>query len=102
MPAVCEALPEAEIVMELGRYLVGEAGLYVSKVIDKKVSRGHTYLIVDGGLHHHLARRAQNQVDGRLVPSITARVQPPGYHHSTAHLFATIHATQIMNAEAQI
>jgi len=55
LPAVCEALPEAEIVMELGRYLVGEAGLYVSKVIDKKVSRGHTYLIVDGGLHHHLS-----------------------------------------------
>ncbi len=55
LPAVCEQLPEAEIVMELGRYLVGEAGLYISKVIDKKVSRGHTFLVVDGGLHHHLA-----------------------------------------------
>jgi diaminopimelate decarboxylase len=55
LPAIREQLPEAEIVMELGRYLVGEAGLYVSKVIDKKVSRGHTFLIVDGGLHHHLA-----------------------------------------------
>ncbi|MCV2217548.1 pyridoxal-dependent decarboxylase, exosortase A system-associated [Thauera sp. Sel9] len=48
-------LPEAEIVIELGRYLVGEAGLYVAKVIDKKVSRGHTYLVTDGGLHHHLS-----------------------------------------------
>jgi len=55
LPAIREQLPEAEIVMELGRYLVGEAGLYLSKVIDKKVSRGHTFLIVDGGLHHHLA-----------------------------------------------
>jgi len=55
LPAVCAQLPQTEIVMELGRYLVGEAGLYISKVIDKKVSRGHTYLIVDGGLHHHLA-----------------------------------------------
>jgi len=55
LPAVCAQLPDAEIVMELGRYLVGEAGLYISKVIDKKVSRGHTYLITDGGLHHHLA-----------------------------------------------
>lgn len=55
LPEITRQLPEAEIVMELGRYLVGEAGLYVSKVIDKKVSRGHTYLICDGGLHHHLS-----------------------------------------------
>ncbi len=48
-------LPEAEIVMELGRYLVAEAGIYVCKVIDKKVSRGETFLITNGGLHHHLA-----------------------------------------------
>lgn len=48
-------LPEAEIVIELGRYLVGEAGIYVARVIDRKVSRGHTFLVVDGGLHHHLA-----------------------------------------------
>ena len=39
----------------LGRYLVGEAGVYVCKVIDKKVSRGKTFLITDGGMHHHLA-----------------------------------------------
>jgi diaminopimelate decarboxylase len=48
-------LPQAQLVIELGRYLVGEAGLYVCRVIDKKVSRGHTYLVTDGGLHHHLA-----------------------------------------------
>lgn len=49
------ALPQAEIVIELGRYLVGEAGLYVARVLDRKVSRGHTYLVTDGGLHHHLS-----------------------------------------------
>lgn len=48
-------LPQAEIVIELGRYFVGEAGLYVAKVLDKKVSRGLTYLVTDGGLHHHLS-----------------------------------------------
>ncbi len=48
-------LPQAEIVIELGRYLVGEAGVYVCKIIDKKISRGHTYLVSDGGLHHHLS-----------------------------------------------
>ena len=50
-----EHLPDTEIVIELGRYLVAEAGIYVSRVIEKKVSRGETYLITDGGLHHHLA-----------------------------------------------
>ena len=48
-------LPEAEIVIELGRYFVGEAGVYVCRIIDRKVSRGHTYLVADGGLHHHLS-----------------------------------------------
>lgn len=47
--------PEAELVIELGRYLVGEAGLYVARIIDKKVSRGHVYLVTDGGLHQHLS-----------------------------------------------
>ncbi len=48
-------MPRAQIVIELGRYMVGEAGLYVCRVVDKKVSRGLTYLVCDGGLHHHLA-----------------------------------------------
>lgn len=49
------SLPQAELVIELGRYLVGEAGLYVCRVIDRKVSRGEVFLVTDGGLHHHLA-----------------------------------------------
>lgn len=48
-------LPEAEIVMELGRYLVAEAGIYVCEIVDRKISRGETFLIANGGLHHHLA-----------------------------------------------
>lgn len=47
--------PKAEIALELGRYLVGEAGVYVTRIVDKKVSRGHTFLVTDGGLNHHLA-----------------------------------------------
>lgn len=50
-----EQLPEAQVVVELGRYLVGEAGLYVCRVIDRKISRGQVFLVTDGGLHHHLA-----------------------------------------------
>jgi len=48
-------LPTATLVIELGRYLVGEAGIYVCRIIDRKVSRGEIFLVVDGGLHHHLA-----------------------------------------------
>jgi diaminopimelate decarboxylase len=48
-------LPEARLVLELGRYLVGEAGVYVARVVDRKVSRGEVFLVTDGGLHHHLA-----------------------------------------------
>ncbi len=49
------ALGKVDIIMELGRYLVGEAGIYVCRVIDIKESRGARYAITDGGLHHHLA-----------------------------------------------
>jgi diaminopimelate decarboxylase len=49
------ALPGARVVVELGRYLVGEAGVYVTRIVDRKQSRGRTFLVVDGGLHHQLA-----------------------------------------------
>ena len=48
-------LPDARVVIELGRYIVGECGIYVTRVVDRKESRGRTYLVVDGGLHHQLA-----------------------------------------------
>jgi diaminopimelate decarboxylase len=48
-------LPDCSLVVELGRYLVGEAGIYVARIVDRKVSRGQVFLVTDGGLHHHLA-----------------------------------------------
>lgn len=48
-------LPQADLVIELGRYLVGEAGIYVTRILDRKVSRGQVFLVVDGGLNHHLS-----------------------------------------------
>jgi diaminopimelate decarboxylase len=48
-------LPQASLVVELGRYFVGEAGVYVARVLDRKVSRGQVFLVTDGGLHHHLS-----------------------------------------------
>lgn len=50
-----ECLANTDFAIELGRYLVGEAGVYLTQVVDKKVSHGVTYLVTDGGLHHQLA-----------------------------------------------
>jgi diaminopimelate decarboxylase len=50
-----QRLGTTQVITELGRYLVAEAGAYVCRVVDRKVSRGRTYLVTDGGLHHHLA-----------------------------------------------
>ncbi len=48
-------LAGARLIVEPGRFLVGEAGLYVSRIVEIKESRGKKFLIVDGGMHHHLA-----------------------------------------------
>ena len=64
--AICNALGEAlaqlppvlaqtQFCLELGRYLVGEAGVYLTEIVDRKISHGEVFLITDGGLHHQLA-----------------------------------------------
>ncbi len=53
--AIRPSLPDARVVVELGRYIVGECGIYVTRIVDRKESRGKTFLVVDGGLHHQLA-----------------------------------------------
>jgi diaminopimelate decarboxylase len=64
-------LPDARVVIELGRYLVGEAGVYVTRVLDRKQSRGKTFLVVDGGLHHQLAASGNfGQVIRRNYPLV--------------------------------
>lgn len=62
------------VFLELGRYLVGEAGVYVCKVIEKKISRGKTYLVVDGGMNHNLAASGNlGQVIRKNYPVIAAQ-----------------------------
>lgn len=48
-------LQDTVFAIELGRYLVGEAGVYLTRIVDRKVSKGVTFLVIDGGLHHQLA-----------------------------------------------
>ena len=48
-------LADTKFAIELGRWLVGEAGVYLTRIVDRKESRGRTFLVTDGGLHHQLA-----------------------------------------------
>jgi diaminopimelate decarboxylase len=50
-----KAPPDTRFAIELGRWLVGEAGVYLTRIIDRKESRGETFLVCDGGLNHQLA-----------------------------------------------
>ena len=50
-----DSLRGSAFALELGRYLVAEAGVYLTRVVDVKQSHGETFAIVDGGLHHQLA-----------------------------------------------
>jgi len=53
--ALPDALASTEFAIELGRYLVGEAGVYLAQIVDRKLSHGTVFLITDGGLQHQLA-----------------------------------------------
>ncbi|CAD7335400.1 pyridoxal-dependent decarboxylase, exosortase A system-associated [Sphingomonadales bacterium 56] len=55
LQARADILADSEFAMELGRWLVGEAGVYLTRVVDVKQSQGETFVVVDGGLHHQLA-----------------------------------------------
>jgi diaminopimelate decarboxylase len=71
LPGVLLALPGVQVQIELGRFLVAEAGIYVSRVIERKVSRGQVYLVTDGGLHHHLAASGNfGQVIRKNYPAV--------------------------------
>ncbi len=48
-------LTNSVFAIELGRYLVAEAGVYLCRIVDRKVSGGEVFLVTDGGLHHQLA-----------------------------------------------
>jgi diaminopimelate decarboxylase len=50
-----QTLATTQFIIELGRWLVGEAGVYLTRIVDRTESRGKTFLVTDGGLHHMLA-----------------------------------------------
>jgi diaminopimelate decarboxylase len=56
--------------IELGRFLVGECGIYVSRILYRKISHNQVFLITDGGMHHHLA------ASGNFGQSLVRRPMP--------------------------
>jgi diaminopimelate decarboxylase len=75
--AIRPNLPSARVVVELGRYIVGECGVYVTRIVDRKESRGKVFLVVDGGLHHQLAASGNfGQVIRRNYPVAIAAPAP--------------------------
>jgi len=50
---------------ELGRYIIGNAGRYLAKVVDIKVSRGEKFITLDGGINHFL-RYVMTQAKHRI------------------------------------
>lgn len=75
-----DRFPQTRLVLELGRYLVGEAGVFLTRVLDRKRSRGREFLVCDGGMHQHLAASGNfGQVIRRDYPLWLARgVKTPG------------------------
>jgi diaminopimelate decarboxylase len=49
-----ELLATTRLSLELGRWLVGESGVYLSRILDRTESCGETFLTTDGGGHHLL------------------------------------------------
>ncbi len=79
-------LAEARLLLEPGRFLVGPAGAYVARVVDRKTVDGAAVAILDGGVHHVLrpalvgqehriravSARSQAVASGPMVPVTVA------------------------------
>jgi len=82
---VPDVLAVTTFALELGRWLVGEAGVYLTRILDRKESRGQTFLVTDGGLHHMLAASGNfGQLLRRNYPvAIASRFAAPPVEHAS-------------------
>ncbi|GAC27215.1 pyridoxal-dependent decarboxylase, exosortase A system-associated [Brumicola pallidula] len=78
-----EQLMDTEVHLELGRFLVANAGMYLCKIVDIKESRGKTFWVCDGGMHHHLANSGNlGQVFRKNYPVLLANcIESKVTHH---------------------
>lgn len=78
-------MPGTRIATEMGRYLVGEAGVYITRIVDRKMSRGQVFLITDGGMNHHLAASGNlGQVIRKNYPVVIATKMYPDVKEVTS------------------
>src|SRR5512147_303483 len=76
------SLRGASLLLEPGRFLVGPAGAYLARVVDRKTVDGSVVIILDGGVHHLLRPALVGQehrvraLGARPDPAGTARLQP--------------------------
>jgi diaminopimelate decarboxylase len=80
-----ELIANTIFAIELGRWLVGEAGVYLTRILDRKVSHGKTFLVTDGGMHHQLAASGNfGQVVRRNYPiAIANRIDQDATEEAT-------------------
>ncbi|MGC4390290.1 type III PLP-dependent enzyme [Agrobacterium sp. M50-1] len=79
-------IANAHIIVEPGRFLAGPGGVYVAEVNSVKSSRGTTFVVMDGGMHHHLAASGNlGQIVKRNYP-IVAPAMMLAEHEETATL----------------
>ena len=74
-------LPGTNYSIELGRFLVGESGVYLTTILDRKSCRGEVFLITDGGMHHNIGMSLLVSLSGggRSLPvAVANKCQQPG------------------------
>ncbi len=68
-----QILENTQFAIELGRWLVGECGVYLTRIVDRKLSHGKTFLVTDGGMQHQLAASGNfGQIVRRNYPVVIA------------------------------
>ena len=94
-PARPPVLADTAFAIELGRWLVGEAGVYLTRIVDRKLSHGKTFLVTDGGMHHQLAASGNfGQVVRRNYPvAIASRFGAPPEEEGLDH-WLPLHAAR--------
>ena len=80
-------LAKTSFIIELGRFLVGESGVYLAKVLYRKISKGQVFLITDGGMHHHIA------ATGNFGQSLVRRPMPITVINKQGYPIEKVHVT---------